>query len=346
MTQKIILSFQFIFLNNKKSQLNKELEIAKIYKQSSEIIAISDLLEKLNESLIHDKTNLNFLEQDYQKKKNQIDKINQEIQKANDILKNLTNKKKLCFRYINSITRNMDASSKIIKNEKEINSTLELDPGLTNAEKIRTLQIKAREIQHEINKQKLKIDETQLRCDNLSPQFKIIDEDYEKLIRLIEEDENKVNRKENELKEMISSLDDNLNEQLQKIDFRSIQTPSQIELALSDLELRIKTILTNESIVHDNSPIKVEDLINDVNKLINFSKKNKNKIIISDADQKFADMFEGYFTLETIVSKLEEILNLLLSEINLRVNLEISITEGYTKLLIHPQFARNKTHNL
>ena len=345
LTQKIILSFQFIFLNNEKSQLNKELEIAKTYKQSSEIQAISDLLEKLNGSLIHDKTNLNYLEQDYQKKKNQIDKLNQEIQNVIDILKNLTNKKKLCFRYINSITRNMDASSKIIKNEKEINSTLELDPELTNAEKIRILQIKAREIQHEINKQKLKIGETQLRCDNLSPQFKIINEDYEKLIRLIEEDEKKVNRKENELKEMISSLDDKLNEQLLKIDFRSIQTPSQIELALSDLELRMKTILTNETFVQDNS-LKVEESLKDVNKLINFSKKNKNKITISDADQKFADMFEGYFTLESNVSKLEETLNLLLSEINLRVNLEISITKGYTKLLIHPQFARNKTHNL
>ncbi|MCJ7651471.1 MAG: hypothetical protein MUP85_22920, partial [Candidatus Lokiarchaeota archaeon] len=146
LTQKIILSFQFIFLKNEKSQLKKELEITKSYKQSSEIKAISDLLEKLNESLIHNKTNLNYLEQDYQKKKNQIDKLSQEIQNTNDILKNLTHKKKLCFRYINNITRNMDASSKIITNEEEINSTLELDPELTNAEKIRILQIKAREI--------------------------------------------------------------------------------------------------------------------------------------------------------------------------------------------------------
>jgi len=346
LTQKIILSFQFIFLNNEKSQLKKELEITKTYKQSSEIKAISDLMEKLNESLIHNKSNLNYLEQDYQKKKNQIDKLNQEIQNTNDILKNLTNKKKLCFRYINNITRNMDASSKIITNEEEINSTLEVDPELTNAEKIRVLQIKARDIQHDINQHKLKIDETQLKCENLSPQFKIINEDYEKLLRLIEEDENKVKRKENELKEMISSLDANLNEQLQKIDFRSIQTTSQIELALSDLELRMKTILTNETFVHNNSLIKVEELIKDLNKLINFSKKNKNQITISDADQNFADMFEGYFTLESSVSKLEEILNLLLSEINLRINLEISITEGFTKLLIHPQFARIKSHNL
>ena len=346
LTQKIILSFQFIFLNNEKSQLKKELEITKTYKQSSEIKAISDLLEKLNESLIHNKSNLNYLEQDYQKKKNQIDKLNQEIQNTNDILKNLTNKKKLCFRYINNITRNMDASSKIITNEEEINSTLEVDPELTNAEKIRVLQIKARDIQHDINQHKLKIDETRLKCENLSPQFKIINEDYEKLLRLIEEDENKVKRKENELKEMISSLDANLNEQLQKIDFRSIQTTSQIELALSDLELRMKTILTNETFVHDNSLIKVEEITKDLSKLINLVKNNKNQITITDADQNFADMFEGYFTLESSVSKLEEILNLLLSEINLRINLEISITEGFTKLLIHPQFARIKSHNL
>ncbi|MBK5134156.1 hypothetical protein JJE00_06995, partial [Candidatus Bathyarchaeota archaeon] len=130
-----------------------------------------------------------------------------------------------------------------------------------------------------------------------------------------------------------------------KIDFRSIQTPSQIELALSDLELRMKTILTNETFVQDNS-LKVEESLKDVNKLINFSKKNKNKITISDADQKFADMFEGYFTLESNVSKLEETLNLLLSEINLRVNLDISITEEHSKLLIHPKFARIKNQNL
>ena len=346
LAQKIILSFQIIFLNNEKSQLKKELEIAKTYAQSSEIKAISDLLEKLNESLNHNKSNLNYLKQDYQKKKNQIDKINQEIQDINDVLKNLTNKKKLCFRYINSITRNMDTLSKLIKNEAEISSSLEINPELTNAEKIRTLQIKAREIQHDINKLKLNISEIQLKHDNLSPQFKIIKEDYEKLIRLIAEDENKVNNKENELKEMLSSIDANLDEQLQKIDFGSIQTPSQIALALSDLDLRMKTISTNEIFVHDNSLIKVDELIKDLNKLINYSKKNKNKITISDADQKFAEMFEGYFTLETNVSKLEEILNLLLSEINLRVNLDISITEEHSKLLIHPKFARIKNQNL
>ncbi|MHA1671939.1 MAG: hypothetical protein ACTSV5_15415 [Promethearchaeota archaeon] len=344
LTQKIIRSFQFIFLKKKKSQLIKELEIAKTFKQSSEIKAISDLLEKLNESLKHSKTNLNYLEQDYQKKKNQMDKINKEIQNIKDILKSLTNKKKLCFRYINNITRNMDESSKIIKNKAEINSTLDIDPELSNAEKIRILQIKAREIQHEINKHNLKIDEIQLKYDSLSPQFKIIDEDYEKLVNAIEEDKNKVKRKENELKEMISSKDASLKEQLENIDFSSTQTPPQIEIALSNLELRIKSILTNETFVNDDFLIKAEDIMKEFSKLINFSKKKK--MTISDADQKLADMFEGYFTLESSVSKLEDLLNLFLSEINLRVNLEISITEGYTKLLIHPQFARKKTHNL
>jgi len=346
LAQKIILSFQFVFLNNEKSQLINELEIAKLSKQSSEIKAISDLLEKLNEFLIHNKTNLTYLEQDYQKKKNQIDKINQEIQNANDIIQSLTNKKKLCFRYINNITRNMDLSSKLIINEAEINSTLDLDPNLTNAEKIRTLQIKAREIQHDINQHKLKLDEIKIKYDNLSPQFKRISEDYEKLVHSIEEDENKVKKKEHELKEMISGLDAKMNENLQKIDFTSIQTPSQIESELSNIESRITTILTNETFIHDNSFIKVEEVINELNNLINYSKKNKNQITISDANQKFTDMFEGYFKLESNVSKLEDLLNLLLSEIDLRVNLEISITEGYTKLLIHPQFARNKAQNL
>lgn len=346
LAQKIILSFQFVFLNNEKSQLINELEIAKLSKQSSEIKAISDLLEKLNEFLIHNKTNLTYLEQDYQKKKNQIDKINQEIQNANDIIQSLTNKKKLCFRYINNITRNMDLSSKLIINEAEINSTLDLDPNLTNAEKIRTLQIKAREIQYDINQHKLKLDEIKIKYDNLSPQFKRISEDYEKLVHSIEEDENKVKKKEHELKEMISGLDAKMNENLQKIDFTSIQTPSQIESELSNIESRITTILTNETFIHDNSFIKVEEVINELNNLINYSKKNKNQITISDANQKFTDMFEGYFKLESNVSKLEDLLNLLLSEIDLRVNLEISITEGYTKLLIHPQFARNKAQNL
>jgi len=346
LAQKIILSFQFVFLNNEKSQLINELEIAKLSKQSSEIKAISDLLEKLNEFLIHNKTNLTYLEQDYQKKKNQIDKINQEIQNANDIIQSLTNKKKLCFRYINNITRNMDLSSKLIINEAEINSTLDLDPNLTNAEKIRTLQIKAREIQYDINQHKLKLDEIKIKYDNLSPQFKRISEDYEKLVHSIEEDENKVKKKEHELKEMISGLDAKMNEKLQKIDFTSIQTPSQIESELSNIESRITTILTNETFIHDNSFIKVEEVINELNNLINYSKKNKNQITISDANQKFTDMFEGYFKLESNVSKLEDLLNLLLSEIDLRVNLEISITEGYTKLLIHPQFARNKAQNL
>jgi len=346
LTHKIIKLFQIITLNNEKSRLNKELEIAKTFKQSSEIKAISDLLEKLNKSLIENKTKLSYLAQDYQKKKNQIDNVNKDIQKNNDILQNLTNKKKMCFSYINKITRNMDISSKLITNEEELNSLLDLDSEMTNAEKIRLLQIKAREIQYEINKLKLNLDEISQIHDDLFPQFKIITQDYDKLVHLIKEDENKAKIKENELKKALTSLDVSLSEQVQKIDFKSIKTPSQIELALSDLELRMETILTSETYVNDDSIINFEALTDELGKLINFLNKNKNKMTISDADQKFDKMFEGYFILESHVTKLEETLNLLLNEINLRINLEISITEDYKKLLIHPQFTRTKNDNL
>ncbi|GAH02742.1 unnamed protein product, partial [marine sediment metagenome] len=66
---------KLIYNSAKKKILYRELELSKIRKSSSDILATADLMKSLTESIDNNKVKLSYIKEDYFKRKNQIDKI-------------------------------------------------------------------------------------------------------------------------------------------------------------------------------------------------------------------------------------------------------------------------------
>ena len=62
--------------------------------------------------------------------------------------------------------------------EKGKNNMIELDGSLTNAEKIQTLQKKAKQLQFEINKIKSELNQTQLKVEEFNPIYEVYENDF------------------------------------------------------------------------------------------------------------------------------------------------------------------------
>ena len=186
----ILLTFRYIFLSERKNQLVRELELAKKHKKSSELSAIVDLINKLKDSIKTNQNKLNYIKEDYFKRKNQLEQIEGDISLLDDKIQELNQIKKSCFNQINRITRQIEGST----NKQENDSLLKLgiDDNLTNSEKIRALQKKAKETQYEIRQIKSRSKQIKEELGRLTPHYDIYKNDYEEILTSIKDDENRI----------------------------------------------------------------------------------------------------------------------------------------------------------
>ncbi|GAG44512.1 unnamed protein product, partial [marine sediment metagenome] len=117
LTEILLKIFRYIFLKQKKNQLSEELELSKLYKKSSDLASIIDLIKKLNEAIIKNRKELNYLEEDYFQQKNQVDQIKKELRNHALQIRDLNETKKECFSQINRITRQIEGSLNEYKND-------------------------------------------------------------------------------------------------------------------------------------------------------------------------------------------------------------------------------------
>ncbi len=109
--QSMVLIFKLNLLLKNKEKLSRELEITERLKQSSDFKAITNLLQKLNESKDGNKKKLKYLEEDYFQRKNQYDQFTKEKDDYKSRIQELMKIKKGCFNQINKITREMSGNS-------------------------------------------------------------------------------------------------------------------------------------------------------------------------------------------------------------------------------------------
>ncbi|MFX0030813.1 MAG: hypothetical protein ACFE8B_16490, partial [Candidatus Hermodarchaeota archaeon] len=221
-------------LQKEKEKLLKELEITEEFEKSSDIAAMSDLLDKLNKSLIDNKRKLKYLEEDYNQRKNQIDQLSNTIKNYKAQIQELTKKKKEYFTQINRIAREMsgDPSDK----EGDSNFNLEINGSLSNAQKIRVFQKKAKEVQSNINDLNMKVEETNVKFKEFNPLYKSYKQDYDKLKKIIETDEKRIEELELELKTKVIKEKINTDQSYNKLDLKSIRSKKEIKNALNNNE--------------------------------------------------------------------------------------------------------------
>ncbi|MFX1321490.1 MAG: hypothetical protein ACFFAQ_07595 [Promethearchaeota archaeon] len=342
--QSIIHTFEFNLLLKKKKILLKELKLSEASKRSSELTAISNLIEKLNESLINNKNKLKYLEEDFLQRKNQIDQVKKTLDDYNLKIQNLNKQKKECFNQINRITRQMEGVKKEKKDDLKL--TIEFDENLTNAEKIQALQTKAKKIQYEINEIKTKLHETSLKFEELYPRYEIFEKDYQNLLDIIENDHYKINKLKDEYKEKIKEYEDISDEDLNIKNVQSIRLTNEIEEEIENLNAELNEILNLNTQIDPENP---ENFSLIIKKLLEFEellKLERKELIIKYDQNEVLEIFERFRKFETLLNELQELLNKFLAKINIESQLQITINDENKFFFVQLNFVRNNEEHI
>jgi len=343
LTEILLKIFRYIFLTQKKNQLSEELELSKLYKKSSDLASIIDLIKKLNEAIIKNRKELNYLEEDYFQQKNQVDQIKKKLRNYDLQIRDLNETKKECFSQINRITRHIEGSLNEYKNDSI--AKLGINANLTNAEKIRALQKKAKEAQYEIKQIKSRSNETNVKLENLTPHYEIYKKDYEDLLETINKDEKRIKEVKSNYekkKDNIDAPDEESGILMLKPVRPSVEIEDEIGKTISELD--------KISIPEDTFNIhNLSDLTLIIEKLREFDKILKissDKINISTNEKEVAKSFENFKTFEIIIHDLEILLNNFLKEIHLEIIYQLVVSNDNMAFLIQTKFIRNYKENV
>ncbi len=330
---------KFNLLSQKKISLQIDLELSMKNKKNSDNNAILDLLSKLNESVNIKSNKLKFLNEDFSQYKNQFEQINLIIDDYKSKIIELTKQKKSCFNRINQITREMSQDDqkapKTIKNELS-----KSNDGLTNAEKIRALQKKAKNIQFDINSMNSKISQSQLKLETITPIYESYKDDYEVLKEIIRTDEEKINVLDSQLKNQIKY--DNSTTEFKKVDLKLYKHPPEIKREIKEINYELERIAIPNPVYNSQNP---QDLTSIINKLEVFEKSLKThelNLIITKDEEDYLESLLNFQKLELLINNLESLTKKFMREINLSLHFEILINENDQKFFIDIKFNRNE----
>ena len=327
---------EFNFLLKKKDFFQKELEISIQHKQSSEIKANLDLLNKLNNSLNINKNKLKYLEEDFFQRKDQFDQIIETINQFKLKIQDLTKEKKTFFSQINQITREMTAESRIIQTEDS-----EPNNNLTNAEKIRKYQTQAKEVQFKINSINSKISQSQKKLEELKPIYDSYKNDYLKVKELVKKEEQNIIELESQLKSKIKGSENISSTDLEYIDLKLLRPSQEIEIDIDNINHELEKVSIPEEIFNIKNP---EDISMIIAKLQNFEKNlriDKPTLEIKTSEEDLKESLENFRNLDTIIKNLESMINKFTIEIKISSHFEIIINNDEQKFFINIEFIRN-----
>ena len=330
--------FKLIYFSAKKKILFKELELSKIRKSSSNILAIVDLMKSLTESINNYKVKLSYIKEDYFQRKNQIDKIKKDLTTCKTLIQEQSQIKKNCFNQINKITRQLEGS----KTENEDNSFLSLgiETNLTNSEKIRALQKKAKDTQYESNKIRLRAKQSQAEFEELLPNYEIYRNDYEEILETINKEEKRLRQAqknyEKELREneeiQFGKTEELLSQPIRpylEIEHEILKVESELDNLSFPTNLKKKNFLSN-------MPLMIEKF-KEIDAIL---RNHDEKININANEEEIEEFFEQFRIFENLINDIENITNKFLKTIQLQVQFNLVTNKMNTAFLIKTDFAR------
>jgi len=319
------------FLRNKE-RLNKELKLSHIKSKSSDIAAKTDLLDKLNSSINQRREQLKYLEEDYNRLKNQRDQIQRTIDDYESHVMDLNKHKKECFNQINKITRGIDDPNQDLKQDELKNVSM--------SDRIKSLQKQAKEAQFEINQIKKKVNESNLKYQEVNPKYEKIEDDYQKLKDALNDDENRIITLKNELKEKAEDRDS----EFEEYDFSKLNVikPShEIENEINIITDELSKLIDNmDESFNKKEPYNISGVIKEASEIRDLLKKNRDKIIISKDQTQIINKIENLRKLETLIKELESRLNVFLLEINLKSNFLLIVDDDNKNFSIQVRHLR------
>ncbi|NVM18199.1 MAG: hypothetical protein HWN80_10820 [Candidatus Lokiarchaeota archaeon] len=335
----IFSTFRYEYLSERKNQLIVELEFAEKHKKSSELSAIVDLINKLKESIKTNKVKLNYIKEDYFQRKNQIDQIKENLAISEDKIQELNQIKKKCFSQINRITRQIEGST----TNQENDSMLKLgnDDKLTNADKIRALQKKAKETQYEINQIKSRSKQIKGELEKLFPHFDIYKKDYEEILESIKDDEKRIRVLQKEYENEIHANEETQIEEIKDLLETPIRPSLEIKEEISKINSELEAISIPEDFLSADNPSNLRVVLDKLREIDDILRSNDEKISIHRNEEEISNIFENYDIFESVIGDFEGILNDFLKEINLEINFLLVINDTNTSFYLKTNFFRN-----
>ncbi|MFX1496833.1 MAG: hypothetical protein ACFFBH_04860 [Promethearchaeota archaeon] len=332
----LLLNLELNTLERKKETLNNEFEIAKTYKSSRDLYAFSDLLKKIRKSIEDNRKKASYLEKDYYIQKNQIDQIENNINDYNLKINELESEKKMYFSQINQISR----LTENVSGNKEALKGLGIGVNLPNSEKIRILQLKAKELSYSIKQLKSQKEDLIRKLNAIYPKYEIYKNDYEKILFNIEQDDKKAKELQSELKDKLIEHDDNLKHG-DLVNVNILRPLRQINDDIKKVDSQLNEILKSKMSIEDE---KDQDLLSLKEKLKNISdtiSKKGGTLTINNNKKAFLEALHSYRKFESTLNEIERIVNYFLPEIKLTSHFKITINELATEFFISTSFTKN-----
>jgi len=331
--------FKLINFSTKKKTLFKELELSKIRKNSSDILATADLMKRLAESINNSKLKLSYIKEDYLQQKNQIDIIKKDQTTYETLIQEQSQLKKKWFDQINKITRQLEGSK--TENENDSFLRLGIDTNLTNSEKIRALQKRAKDTQYEINKIRLRSKQSQAKFEELSPNYEIYRIDYEEILEAIKKDEKKLSQIQKDYEKELRKNNEGQIGEISELFSQPIRPSLEIEQELKNVESELDNLSfpTNLNIknFHSNVPILAEKF-KEIDAIL---RNNDEKININAREEEIEEIFEHLRIFENLIKDFENTANKFLKTIQLQVHFNLVTNQMNTAFLIKTDFTRN-----
>ena len=341
--QSLVFIFNYNSLIRKRELLAKERDLSEIKKISSHIAAKTDLLNKLNESLIKNKKKFNYTKEDFLYLNNQRNQILSTINNYKEKIRELNKKKKDCFNQINRITREMSDPTQKSKQD-ELNLDISNKKNYSKAEAIQSLQRQAREHQYEINQLNAKINEIQLNLDQINPSYQSIEADYNSLLNIITNDEARLNKIKSELKDKLIE-----NEDWKEFDisaYNSLKSKQDIENEIKEISNQLNIIMGKANHLDREHPENLSEIIKELTEINESISKTTKDISIPYENDEIIDCIENFRRVEILYGDLEDLINIFLLQINLETKFQIAISEDFNNFFIKTTFSRSNKESV
>ncbi|MHA1913848.1 MAG: hypothetical protein ACW97V_05705 [Promethearchaeota archaeon] len=342
--KSLILMFKYNVLLKKKEELGNELIVSEKYRKLNDITARMDLLKKLNESLDKNKKKLEYLAEDFFQQQNQIDQITDSIKSCELKIQNLTSHKKKIFSYINRITREMSGTPK--NQELKWEEHIEIDPNLTNSQKIKVFQKRAKDAQVEISKTNSVIKEFKLKYQELNPRYETYRQDYQKLRELINLDKNKIEDLQRTVKVELKENETGKDGFISEFDLNLIRSKQEIQDELKSVNFELTEISLPLSPADPQNPQDISQplqFLNDINETLKIELKKAGNY--SD-EEEIRRIFESFNEFETSTDIIESIINIFLRKINLQTFFRIALSSDDKNFFVDIKFLRNNKEDI
>ncbi len=327
-----------IHLLNKKENLKKEMEIAMLSNESSQLLAIKDLISKLMNSIKKNKKKLRYFEEDFQNTKNKVIDLENKIEILTNKTNELTQLKKDCFNQINKITRNMEGD--LDKAKLDSIKKLGIDLNLTNSEKIRALQKKAKDAQFEVNQLNSTLDEAKDEYDKIKPEYESYMKDYQIIVQEISEDELKLDELKKEFEKKLINIKDYDFQDVDQKEIQSVRPIRAIKIEYNKISEEIKNSAIPEDIYNTETPMDLDTLLNDFKKIDVIITNNMKKYLIPSDETKLVGIMEALRRLNDLLNKLELIFNSFLIILNIETQFNLATRKNDEKLYLKISFYR------